>query len=165
MSLAIEASPKPKLRRAQLPEHFRRNGLPPLSLSYINKLASLGDGPPIAMIWNRICLYDPDESLDWLRAKVKEHTRAAQERQQHNRELRRERLERLKRQAEGRRQGRVSSRLIPKEKPGKNRCKRRRANTRKTFSKMNIRISHLECNHISTFENPIVGFSNLDSEI
>jgi hypothetical protein len=100
MSLTAQADPKPKLRRAQLPEHFRRNGLPPLSLSYINKLASLGDGPPIAMIWNRTCLYDPDESILWLRAKVKEQTKAAQERQQQSRELRRERLERLKRQAE-----------------------------------------------------------------
>jgi hypothetical protein len=93
-------SPKPKLRRTQLPEHFRLNGLPPLTLSYINKLTSLGDGPPIAMIWNRMCLYDPDETLAWLRAKVEEQTAAAQERQQQNRERRRERMERLARQAE-----------------------------------------------------------------
>jgi hypothetical protein len=100
MSSATEPVSKPKLRRAQLPEHFRRNGLPPLSLSYINKLASLGEGPPIAMIWNRICLYDPDESLAWLQEKVEEQTKAARERQEQNRRVRQEHLERLRRQAE-----------------------------------------------------------------
>jgi hypothetical protein len=100
MSLVTEPVSKPKLRRAQLPEHFRRNGLPPLSLSYLNKLSSLGDGPPVAMIWNRVCLYDPDESLAWLQEKVEEQTKAARDRQEKNRKLRQEHLERLARQAE-----------------------------------------------------------------
>ena len=68
---------KPKLFRSQLTELFRENGLPPLSLSYLNKIHCLGDGPPVAMIWNRRPMYDPDQALEWLRAKVDQQMQAA----------------------------------------------------------------------------------------
>ncbi|WP_407174550.1 hypothetical protein [Bradyrhizobium sp. STM 3562] len=89
---------KPKLYRHQLTEHFRQNGLPALSLNYLNKIASRGEGPPVAMTWNRRPLYDPDEAVAWLRAKVEEQTAAARERAEQNRQFRQRQIERLKKQ-------------------------------------------------------------------
>jgi hypothetical protein len=87
---------KPKLYREQLTQLFRENGLPPLSFTYLNKIASLGEGPPFALVWNRRPLYDPDEAMEWLRAKVQAQTEAARERARHNKEIRQRQLERLK---------------------------------------------------------------------
>jgi hypothetical protein len=78
---------KPKLYRSQLTELFKANGLPPLKLTYLNRISSEGDGPPVAMVWNRRPLYDPDQALEWMRAKVQQHTEAARERARHNREI------------------------------------------------------------------------------
>lgn len=76
---------KPKLFRGQLTEHFKSHGLPPLTLSYLNKISSLGDGPPISMIWNRRPLYDPDQALEWLRKKCDQQLQAARQRADFNR--------------------------------------------------------------------------------
>jgi hypothetical protein len=95
----VEVTPpdyKPKLYRRQLTELFKANGLPPLSFTYLNKISSLGEGPPIAMIWNRRPLYDPEEALEWLRAKVQQQTEAARERARQNKEIRQRSLERLR---------------------------------------------------------------------
>jgi hypothetical protein len=97
-ALAEPASNNPKLYRHQLTEHFRQNGLPALSLNYINKIASLGEGPPVAMIWNRRPLYDPDEALAWPRLKVEQQTIEGRERQEQNRQSRLQRLQRLQQQ-------------------------------------------------------------------
>jgi hypothetical protein len=82
-----DAPETPKLYRNQLTALFRANGLPPLSLSYLNKISSLGEGPPFAMIWNRRPMYDPDEALSWLRTKVEKQTQAARARIEFNREF------------------------------------------------------------------------------
>jgi hypothetical protein len=97
-ALAIPAEPasnNPKLYRHQLTDHFRQNGLPALSLNYLNKIASLGDGPPVAMIWNRRPLYDPDETVAWLRQKVEAQTAEARERQEQNRQSRQRQIDRM----------------------------------------------------------------------
>jgi len=91
---------KPKLFRRQLTELFRENGLPPLSLSYLNKIHCLGDGPPVAMIWNRRPLYDPDEALAWLRLKVAEQMKTALARAEATRRFHRERAEFRRRSSE-----------------------------------------------------------------
>jgi hypothetical protein len=90
---AMAPSEKPKLFRKDLTEHFRAHGLPPLSLPYINKISALCEGPPVAMVWNGRHLYDPDEALEWLRAKVEKQTEAARERARHNREIKQRTLE------------------------------------------------------------------------
>jgi hypothetical protein len=100
VSTGVPTSNNPKLYRHQLTDHFRQNGLPALSLNYLNKISSLGEGPPIAIVWNRRPMYDPAESITWLREKVEAQTNAARERQQKHHLLRQERLERLRRQAE-----------------------------------------------------------------
>jgi hypothetical protein len=87
---------KPKLYREQLTQLFRENGLPPLSFTYLNKIASLGEGPPFALVWNRRPLYDPDEALEWLRAKVQRQTEEARERARHSKEIRQRTIERLR---------------------------------------------------------------------
>jgi hypothetical protein len=91
---------KPKLFRSQLTELFRENGLPPLSLSYLNKIHCLGDGPPVAMIWNRRPLYDPDEALAWLHLKVAEQMKTALARAEATRRFHRERAEFRRRSGE-----------------------------------------------------------------
>ena len=83
----------PKLFRRQLTELFRENGLPPLTLSYLNKIHCLGDGPPVAMIWNRRPMYDPDQALEWLRAKVEASNKAALARAEATRKYHKERAE------------------------------------------------------------------------
>jgi hypothetical protein len=79
--------PKPKLYRDQLTELFRANGLPALSVNYLNKIASLGEGPPVAIVFSRRPMYDPDEALAWMRERAEEQTRAWRERLANNRSL------------------------------------------------------------------------------
>jgi hypothetical protein len=101
MNAELSAAPtKPLLYRAELTELYKRNNLPALTLNYLNKIASLGEGPPFAIIFNRRPVYDPDEALAWLRARVEEQTRAARERQENSLQWRKKRLERLKAQSE-----------------------------------------------------------------
>jgi hypothetical protein len=100
---------KPKLYRDQLPDLFWRNGLPRLSVNYLNKISSLGYGPPYSLIWNRRPLYDPDEAIRWLRTRVEEQTQAALARAESNLRFRQERLAKLARDATAVRAQRDSS--------------------------------------------------------
>ena len=84
---AAPTAQKPKLFRDQLTELFKTNGLPPLSVNYLNKIASLGEGPPVAIVFNRRPMYDPDEALAWMRERAEEQTRAWRERLANNRSL------------------------------------------------------------------------------
>jgi hypothetical protein len=108
-AMITDAPTKPKLYRDQLPELFRKNGLPPLSVNYLNKIASAGEGPPFAIIFNRRPMYEPDEALAWLRARVEEQTQAARERMEYNRRLRQIQLANRWRDAEAVREQRKAA--------------------------------------------------------
>jgi hypothetical protein len=48
---------------------LREHGYP-LSLSHLNKLAHLHQGPPVAGKWGRYDLHAPDALLEWAEARV-----------------------------------------------------------------------------------------------
>jgi hypothetical protein len=50
-------------------EFLREQGYP-LSLSHLNKLAHLRQGPPVAGKWGRYELYAPEALLEWAEARV-----------------------------------------------------------------------------------------------
>jgi hypothetical protein len=57
------------LTRRQGVEFLREHGYP-LSLSHLNKLAHLHQGPPVAGKWGRYDLHDPAALLEWAEARV-----------------------------------------------------------------------------------------------
>ena len=57
------------LTRRQGVEFLRDHGYP-LSLSHLNKLAHLRQGPPVAGKWGRYDLHDPTALLEWAEARV-----------------------------------------------------------------------------------------------
>jgi hypothetical protein len=57
------------LTRRQAAEFLREHGYP-LSLSHLNKLVHLREGPPVAGYWGRYALYQPDALLEWAEARV-----------------------------------------------------------------------------------------------
>jgi hypothetical protein len=57
------------LTRRQGVEFLRERGYP-LSLSHLNKLAHLHQGPPVAGKWGRYDLHAPEALLEWAEARV-----------------------------------------------------------------------------------------------
>lgn len=57
------------LTRRQGVEFLRDHGYP-LSLSHLNKLAHLRQGPPVIGKWGRYDLHDPTALLKWAEARV-----------------------------------------------------------------------------------------------
>jgi hypothetical protein len=64
------------LTRRKGAEFLQEHGYP-LSLSHLNKLAHLHQGPPIAGYWGRYALYDPDTLLEWAESRVRLPEQAA----------------------------------------------------------------------------------------
>ena len=58
------------LTRRQSVEFLREHGYP-LSLSHLNKLAHLHQGPPVSGYWGRYGLYEPATLLEWAQARVR----------------------------------------------------------------------------------------------
>ncbi len=77
------------LYRDQLPQHFADHGLPALKLTYLNKLTSLGEGPPVAAIYLGRRLYDPAAATSWLKARIKRQEAALRKRTERSRNFHR----------------------------------------------------------------------------
>jgi hypothetical protein len=64
------------LTRRQAAEFLRERGFP-ISLSHLNKLAHVHQGPPVAGYWGRYGLYEPAVLLEWAALRVRPAEEAA----------------------------------------------------------------------------------------